>query len=71
MNCSLCGGNASEEGSHCILCAKAFAAGQATERERCALLAEHCAHSCATKGHCDALHAAHRELAAQIRDRGN
>lgn len=40
------------------------------ERERCALLAEHCAHSCVTEGHCDALHAAHGELAAQIRDRG-
>ena len=68
MKCSLCGNDAAE-GDRCVLCEKAFAAGQDFERERCAMLAEHCAHSCVTEGHCDAFHAAHRELAAQIRDR--
>jgi hypothetical protein len=50
---------------------RSYMVGKHHERERCALLAEHCAHSCVTKGHCDALHAAHSELARQIRDRGD
>lgn len=49
--------------------ARAYLAGQERERELCAQLAEHCAHSCVTKAHCDFLHAAHSELAGQIRAR--
>ena len=70
MKCSLCGLPVATSLERCIRCGKACAGGQALERERGALLAEHCTHSCVTKGHCDALHAAHNELAAQIRARG-
>ena len=58
MKYSLCGMSAAKEDT-CVLCAKAFAAGQAAERERCALLAEEC----------DELLGEHSELAARIRDR--
>lgn len=38
--------------------------------ERCASMAENCAHSCASEKHCDFLHAAHRQLAEDIRKAG-
>lgn len=72
--CNLCGANLTcadiaNCGTRCQSCWDAFAAGQAFERERCADMAEHCAHSCTTEAHCDFLHAAHQMLADQIRSR--
>lgn len=70
MKCSLCGHDAMgvpgpDGESRCVLCEKAFAAGQALER--CAVLAEECAKRMAHYGYLDPDHG---KLAGQIRAHG-